>query len=96
MLLFIVGIVLATCSGMAFVDRNNTHQLFEYTFSQAECENGYFTPRTFNNGSSLKSINRTIPPSFLGGIFFGAWEYVNLDAAYKQSIYQAPVYLLLR
>ena len=58
MLLFIVGIVLATCSGMAFVDRNNTHQLFEYTFSQSECENGYFTPRTFNNGSSFGNLQK--------------------------------------
>ena len=58
MLFFIAGFVLAACSGLVFVDRNNTHQLFEYTFSQTECENGYFIPHTFNNGSSFGNLQK--------------------------------------
>ena len=58
MLFCIVGIVLAICSGMMFANRNNTHQLFEYTFLQSECENGYFNPRVFVNGSSFGVLHK--------------------------------------
>ena len=58
MLSFIVGIILAACSGMVFADRDTTHQLFEYTFLQSECENGLFTPHVFENGSSFGVLRK--------------------------------------
>ena len=38
---------------MVFSDRNNTSQLFEYSFLQSECENGFFSPHSFVNGTSF-------------------------------------------
>lgn len=41
---------------LKFVDRNNTHQLFEYTFPETECENGLFHVHEFESGVSFGSL----------------------------------------
>ena len=53
MLLFFCSTLLLESVALVFSDRNNTSQLFEYSFLQSECENGFFSPHSFVNGTSF-------------------------------------------
>ena len=52
-LLFLFAFLTNRLFAIKFVDRNHTHQLFEYTFSETECENGLFHAHEFESGMSF-------------------------------------------
>lgn len=88
------------CMGLSFADRNKNNLLFEYTFSETECENGLFTPTEYVTGSSFGNLTGGIAldcvarSGFRGKVVTSGYGFMSTStfSAFRSRIYASREY----
>ena len=90
------------CMALSFADRNKNNLLFEYTFSETECENGLFTTTEYVAGSSFGNLTGGIAldcvarSGFRGKAVTSGYGFMSTStfSAFRSRIYASLEYSL--